>query len=96
MQSDIFVAREVKKQRKQWGLEHDLKHGSGFLMEIAQIFACPNRPDDSLNYGDEWWFSLWDKHKDNPIRRLAISAAFAHAAIECLVYEDGLKTVPKD
>lgn len=83
-----MIQREVYHQKRKWGFEHDLEnHGSQGLIEAAMILISPNDPD--LN--DEWFIQLRKKYKDNPTRRYAIAAALLHAAIDCKIYEQGLK-----
>ena len=86
-----LLNRELESQRTQWGLEHDIQnHGSCGLVEAAQIICSQNQPSTDGYEGNEWFFELWNKHRDNPTRRIAIAAAMLMSAIECSVYERGL------
>jgi len=87
-----MVNKELSLQMKNWGLEHDIKyHGSEGLAEAAIIISQREEPKTDGYNGDEWFFVLWHKHKNDPIRRYAIAAAMLQNAIECSIYERGLR-----
>lgn len=89
-ESISMVSAEIRRQKESWGLEHDIEeHGSTGLVEAARIICSTLEPETSGYEGNEWFFKLWHKHKDNPEKRYAIAAAMLHSAIDCRLYEKG-------
>ena len=65
-----LIDNEIRRQRENWGLEHDIEeHGSVGLVYAARIISDPYEPSASGYVGDEWYFKLWHKLKDNPEKR---------------------------
>lgn len=94
-ESEIMVNNELRRQREKWGLEHDIEvHGSDGLAYAARIILDPHEPSTSGHDGNEWYFELWRNHRDNPEKRYAIAAAMLHSAIECRIYERGIRSSP--
>ena len=91
-----IVMMELEEQTMKWGLEHDIKHHGGYVLrEAASIIASVTEPSRENYSGDEWYFKLRDKHKEDPIKRMSIASALLICAIDCAIYEEGVKQQQK-
>jgi 5-methylcytosine-specific restriction protein A len=89
-----LIAAERERQRQRYDSAHDDAHGDGSLVHAAALFAATTYPEfspDSLRYfgSDDGWVEPWlryayQKHHNDPVRRLAIAGALIAAEIDRL------------